>query len=546
MNTSKTESDTKSKPASQSEYETDSETVSDSDNDSEFDVPDELDIILHTSVPLLGKFYYSPDMSIKNENLITQKDLIFNPLIKLDPNSLKDIPDYEQRVSHFFNRTSYESMVYNYSSMSLLKLSKYDIKKKTNSLQYNDNINNNLTFVLDTIFEPGQTLYLGGKSFTILFYNLKINKPRITNKIGTITADPNQTIYDTRKKLRKKGKENKAVLDKLQEDRIDDIDDVIEKANETTGKATNFFNDLKNRIPYLKKNEPTTTTGGGSNYYHSLEIDDNFQTKFNLNDDSFLKDFSKLISIQINNYNIQHDDKIVYLIKGIWHGIDNISTTNSIFNLLKKCKKNSLSDLTDSLSTIGIHLVINNENTNNSNSDTHLSLYLKHNLETNLVTFEKSVNNMSGGIIKRYYDDDNLRNNEDYVRNRSRYYKNSNNYNPYLSTEDFEQTSLNKYEIEVYVELTNKKLNENETNCYMKKRKMIYNTKELFSSEKLFDFTKISTSELYDPSMDLSKIRPYLDLSYNTKISNKEDKDKDKDKDKKENKDKKDKNKYSL
>ena len=61
---------------------------------------------------------------------------------------------------------------------------------------------------------------------------------------------------------------------------------------------------------------------------------------------------------------------------------------------------------------------------------------------------------------------------------------------------------------------------------------MIYNAKELFSSEKLFDFTKISNSELYDPSMDLSKIRPYLDLSYNTKISDKEDKDKD-EKDKK-------------
>ena len=530
MSKSEPETDTKSK----TNYETDSE----SENDSEFDVPDELDIILHTSVPLLGKFYYSPDMSIKNKNLITQKDLIFNPLIKLDPNSLKDIPDYEQRVSHFFNRTSYETMVYNYSSMSLLKLSKYDIKKKTNSLQYNDNINNNLTFVLDTIFEPGQTLYLGGKSFTILFYNLKINKPRITNKIGTITADPNQTIYDTRKKLRKKGKENKAVLDKLQEDTIDDIDDVIEKANETTGKATNFFNDLKNRIPYFKKNEPTTTTGGGSNYYHSLEIDDNFQTKFKLNDDSFLKEFSKFISIQINNYNIQHDDKIVYLIKGVWHGIDNISTTNSIFNLLKKCKKKNnpilMSNIADSLLSIGIHLVINNENTNNSISDTHLSLYLKHNLETNMVTFEKSVNNMTGGrreidYERDYYD---LRD----VRDRSRYYNNRNNnrvqYNPYLTPEDFEKTSLNKYEIEVYVELTNKKLTENETNCYMKKRKMIYNAKELFSSEKLFDFTKISNSELYDPSMDLSKIRPYLDLSYNTKIDKDDDGDK-KDKDKK-------------
>jgi len=525
---------------SASETESKSETENESDtkyeNDDEFDVPDELDIVLHTSVPLLGKFYYSPNMSIQNENLITQKALIFNPLIKLDHNSLKNIPDYEQRVSHFFNRNSYESMIYNYSAFQPSKLSKYDVKRKKNSLQFNNNINNNLTFVLDTIFEPGQLLHLGGKSFTILFYKLKINKPRITNKIGTITADPNQTIYDTRKKLRKMGKENKAVLDKLQEETIDDIDDVIDRANETTGRATNFFNDIKNKIPFLKKNDNATTTTGGSGYYNFLEVNNKFKTKFNLNNDLFLKDFSKFISIQVNNYNIQNDDKIVYLIKGIWHGIDNISTTSSIINLFNKNKnknKNnsntfSLFDISESLSTIGINLIINNKNTkNNEGLDLQLSIFLKHDLETNIVTYEKSVNNMSGGREKSdYYD---LRNNEDYVRNRSRYYNNRSNnrvqYNPYLSTEDFEQTSLNKYEIEIYVELTNKKLTENETNCYVKKRKMIYNTKELFSSEKLFDFTKISNSELYDPSMDLSKIIPYLDLSYKNKIGEEKDKD---------------------
>ena len=136
--------------------------------------PDELDIVIHTSVPLLGKFYYSPDMSIKNKKLITQEQLIFNSLIKLNQNSLKDIPDYEQRVSHFFNRTSYESMIYNYSASQSLKLSDDDLNNSKNNLQYNDNINNNLTFVLDTIFEKGQTLYLGEKPYTILFY--EINK----------------------------------------------------------------------------------------------------------------------------------------------------------------------------------------------------------------------------------------------------------------------------------------------------------------------------------------------------------------------------------
>lgn len=491
----------------------------DLDSESDFDVPDELDIILHTSVPLLGKFYYSPEMSIKNKNLITQKTLIFNPLIKLDPNSLKNIPDYEQRVSHFFNRTLYETMVYNYSSTQLLKLSKYDIKNKTHSLQYNDNINNNLSFVFNTIFEPGQTLYLGDKSFTILFYNLKINKPRITNKIGTIIADPNQTIQDTRKKLRKKGKENKVVLEKLQDEAFDDIDDIIDEANETTEKASNIFNNLKNKIPFFNKynNTPKTTTGGG--YYSTLQVQDDFQTEFNLNDDSFLKNFSTYISIQINNYNIQHDNKIVYgSSNNFKHGIDNISTTNSIFNLLNqnenknKNKTISLSGIAETLSTIGINFVINDENIYKSKLDTFLTIYLKHNLETNVVTIEKSTNNMIGGEREKdYYD---LRNNEEYIRNRSRYNNNNRHqYNPYLSTEDFEQISLNKFEIEVYVELTNKKMTADDIKCYVKKRKMIYNTKELFSLEKLFDFTKISNSELYDPSMNLSKIRPYLGIS---------------------------------
>lgn len=512
-----TESTLESKSTHKSDFIDDNDNKTKIENDSDFDVPDELDIILHTSVPLLGKFYYSPNMSIKNKNLITQKDLIFNPLIKLDPNSLKDIFDYEQRVSHFFNRTSFESMVHNYSSKQPSMLSKYDIKKKKNSLQYNDNINNNLSFVLDTIFESGQTLYLGGNNFTILFYNLKINKPRITNKISTISADPNQTIYDTRKKLRKKGIENKAVLDKLQEETIDDIDDVIDKANETTEKATGFLNNLKNKIPYF--NKPTT----GGRCYNSLYVDDNFQTKFNTNEDLFLKKFSKFISTQINNHNIQNNNKIVYSINGILHGDDNISSTNSILKLFSKNKNKSKSlfDIADSLYKIGIQLVINDVNINNSNSDTKLTIYLKHNLETNDVIFEKKISNMTGGRRERdYYD---LRNNEDLVRNKSRYYNNNDrtHYNPYLSAEDFEQTSLNKYEIEVYVELTNKQLTENEINCFAKKRKMIYNTKELFSSEKIFDFTKISNSELYDPTMDLSNIRPYLDLSYKNKISDK-------------------------
>lgn len=496
--------------------------LNEDDLDTNFDVPDELDIILHTSVPLLGKFYYSPSMSIKKENLITQKNLIFNPLIKLDPNLLKNIPDYEQRVSHFFNRTSFETMVYNYSSIQLFKISKYDIQKKKNSLQFNDNINNNLSFVLDTIFEPGQTLYLGGKSFTIVFYKIKSKKPRITNKIDSIRGDPNQTIYDTRRKLRNIGKKNKILLDKLQEDMSDNIDDNIDDIdsamnatnsalNTATEKAKGFFNDLSNKIPFY--NNPNNSnkkddsfTGGG--YNNCYVIEKNFKTEFDLNDNSFLRSFSKFISIQINNYNAQNDYPIVYFVRGVWHGIDNISTTNSVVNFFKKHKAKSLAEMTDALSTIGVQLLFDSVSSSFNASDTYLTILFKDNKKKNTISFIK--HNIIGGR-RDYYD---LRN---VPLNNRNYFRNNLQFNPYLSAEDFEQTSLNKYEIEVYVELTNKSLSENEIGCFAKKQKMIYNAKELFSYEKVFDFTKIANMDLYDPDMDLSSIKPYLDLSYNNK-----------------------------
>ena len=506
------------------EYEDEDDDETKFETNSDFDVPDELDIILHTSVPLLGKFYYAPTMSIQTENLITQKDLIFYPLIKLNPNSLKDIPNYEQRVSHFFNRTSYETMVYNYSSSQPLILTKNNIKNKQNSLQYNDNINNNISFILDTIFEPGQTLYLGGKPFTILFYNLKSSKPRITNKISTIKADPNQTIYNTRKKLRKIGKKNKAILEKLQEDTIDDIDDVIDNVNDTlsdtSNKAKGFFDNFKNRIPYFNNNKQPIS-GGGLNYSQNVETE--FQIDFCLDHTSFLKEFSKFISIQINNHNIQSNNHIVYFMKGVWHGIDNVSTTNSIFNLFKSIKKVSLIEIAKILYNIGIKLIINNKPIIIYNSNIILSIYLNHNLETNIIKFIKINSNMTGGrsdrdLYERYMYN---KHNKHYNNYNNNYNNHNGRYIPYLSEEDFENTSLNKYEIEVYVELTNKTLPENELKCYIKKKKMLYNTKELFSSEKLFDFTKISNWDLYNPEMDLSKIRPYLDLSYKNETDNK-------------------------
>ena len=53
---------------------------------------------------------------------------------------------------------------------------------------------------------------------------------------------------------------------------------------------------------------------------------------------------------------------------------------------------------------------------------------------------------------------------------------------------------------------------------------MIYNAKKLFSIQNIVDFTNIANYDLYNPDMDLSKIKPYLDLTYNRKILSEEEK----------------------
>jgi hypothetical protein len=153
---------------------------------------------------------------------------------------------------------------------------------------------------------------------------------------------------------------------------------------------------------------------------------------------------------------------------------------------------------------------------------------MNHDINLNLLSFieQKTEQNIIGGFLSKtggssktggqfrnYYDQNAL---YDYNRRRYNPHQKMDN-NSYLSTDDFEETSLNKYEIEVYIELTNKTLSTDELACYARKQKMIYNAKTLFSVEHLYDFTKIANMDLYSSDMDLSKIKPYLDLSYNKK-----------------------------
>ena len=538
------------------DYDSDSSDSSDSKNKNKnkIIIPDELDIVIHTSIPFLGKFYYSPEMSIKNKKLVTQSQLIFNPLIKLNPSALKHIPDYETRVSHFFNRTSFESMVYNNSAMQPTIMSDDNIKINKNFSQYNNNINNNLTIVLDTIFEPNQIIYLGGKPFTILFYDLKEKKPRIKNKIGNYNLNPNETSRHIRDRLRKDGNQNMDALNNLHNEAMD-LDDVTMEFEKGVEKSSNLFNNFKKQF-----------FQGGGNAYNNYKKVKHLDKKLIMSDDNFVSNFGKLISNIFNNYNATatSDNKIVYFNKGIWHGLDNISTPKSVSNLFPVVNniKPTLTEIMKVLLDMGIHIIIDNNHLNNS-TNSSVNIHFTHDKPNDVLLYTKTrknknknktnnnsnnftykhnkLNLITGGgwpYQNNYYPYQNnyypYQNNQGYQSNLSQqdYQFNPShkmNYNHFLSHHDFDESSLNKFEIEVYVELvkSSSTSTSSDSGCLARRRKMIYNTKQLFSHEKLFDFTSVVNMDLYDSELDLSKIRPYLNMNYNESID-KKNKEKDK------------------
>ena len=288
-----------------SDTTTNTNTNNDNDNDrnsenndnqnEQIKIPKTLYIIINSAIPILGKFYYSPDMSIKNNNLINTTNLIFNPLIKLNADYIKQIPDYEQRVAIFFNKGSYNNIVNTSYLSNTPQLSKYNLNTPTNYMQYNDNVNNNLTIVLDTIFEPGQKLFLGGKPFTILFYKLKYANSTFEENLEDIATQSKFEINNIKKTI---DKQKQKLQSKIQQGGI-------------SSKNTNFSESI------------------------SLQIT-------NAND---LKELYTFISKLINFHNKEFTNNTISFKNGIFYGKENVFSSNVIKNLFEGFLKKMGNDI---------------------------------------------------------------------------------------------------------------------------------------------------------------------------------------------------------
>lgn len=142
-------------------------------------IPDQLNIIIRTSVPGFQKIEYKPSMTIKD---IDEKGVKFNPLIKLNQSTIDKIPQ-EYRIKQFFNKGLFQSLL-NYNGGTPAK----------NLLQATRNgyVDNNIKVTLNSIFPVGSVIYIGKKPYAIADHQWTKGDWKIEVKQKKEEIDPNK------------------------------------------------------------------------------------------------------------------------------------------------------------------------------------------------------------------------------------------------------------------------------------------------------------------------------------------------------------------
>lgn len=119
-------------------------------------IPNELKITINTSIPGFQKIKYKPTMTLK----LNDKDdklINFNPLVKLNPSVIKQVPE-ELRIREFFNKGLFNSLI-----------NLHGLKRETTLSKATQDgfVDNNIQVTLDTIFPLGSIIYVNKQPFVI-------------------------------------------------------------------------------------------------------------------------------------------------------------------------------------------------------------------------------------------------------------------------------------------------------------------------------------------------------------------------------------------
>lgn len=133
-------------------------------------IPKQLKITINTSVPGYQKIEYRPYMTIPDISK-DETQIMFDPLVKLDKNSVDKVPE-ELRKKQFFNEGLFYSLV-NFTNSQQAK----SLLEATN----NGYIDNNIKITLDTIFPENSVLYINKNPYVIADVQWRSGNWKIVN-----------------------------------------------------------------------------------------------------------------------------------------------------------------------------------------------------------------------------------------------------------------------------------------------------------------------------------------------------------------------------
>jgi len=143
--------------------------------------PDQLNIIIRTSIPGFQEIEYKPSMTIKDTN---EKDVMFNPLIKLNESVVSKIPQ-EYKIKEFFNKGLFQSLL-NYTggtpAKDLIHATRYGY------------VDNNINVTLNSIFPVGSVIYIDKKPYVIADHQWTTGDWKIKGTESQLRNFPNSVI----------------------------------------------------------------------------------------------------------------------------------------------------------------------------------------------------------------------------------------------------------------------------------------------------------------------------------------------------------------
>ena len=139
-------------------------------------VPTTLPIYITTTIPGSQFIKYKPNMTIPS---IEEKNVLFNPLVKLSQNIIDKTPQ-QDKVTQFFEKGLFHTL--------MIRSEKFKNSRNLKKATKDGIVDNNIRITLQNIFKPNSVFYIDKRPYTIYSFDWEKGDWQIDTKISDVPS----------------------------------------------------------------------------------------------------------------------------------------------------------------------------------------------------------------------------------------------------------------------------------------------------------------------------------------------------------------------